>query len=99
MWNVPPSPESGHLTSMILMTPGGKTATGRSPLVSISTVYPADSSRSARGTVSGCNRGSPPVSSTSDVRGNDVAGNDEPGCEVCGAGDCSGSDPAAGGRG
>src|SRR5579862_1711755 len=66
MQNVSPSPEFGHFTSTILTTPAGTFCSGRSPLVSSSTLYPSSNRRCISGTTSrSCSIGSPPVISTS----------------------------------
>src|SRR5581483_8634183 len=60
------APECGHLTSRILMTSLGTLSSGRSPLVSSSTVKFFASKACMTGTSSrSCNIGSPPVISTS----------------------------------
>ena len=46
---LPPSPDPGHFTSTILCTAFGTFARGRSPLVSIISVYPSRSSRCISG--------------------------------------------------
>src|SRR6185437_10088087 len=63
---LPPSPEHGHFTSTILCTSAGTLSSGRSPLVSNSSLYPFSSNLDMSGTSSrSCNIGSPPVNSIS----------------------------------
>ena len=70
------SPDPGHFTSMIRITPAGTSAMLRCPPVSINTVLPESSSRCISGYTSGCSNGSPPVTSTASAAARLDVGND-----------------------